>query len=315
MSAPAGFAGQFGFKTEVTAGSAVTVDQFLPFNSEGLKQDIDRIDSKGIRAGRRTLAAWAAGVKTIGGDVEMELPNRNFATWLKHMFGSVVTSGAGPYTHTATPGDLTGKSLTVQVGKPDVSGTVQPFTYAGAKVASWEIGASVNEYAMLTLTLSAWTEVTATALATASYSSTLSPFTFVGGALTIAGSGVSTVRDFSISGDNKLATDRHRIGSATVKEQLEEGVREYAGTISADFESLTAYNRFVNGTEAALVLAFTSGSDTLTITTNARFDGETPSVGSADELLEQPLPFVCVSSTSDAAAVTCVLVNTETTAA
>lgn len=314
MAAPAGFAGQFGFKSETVVGTGVTVDQFLPFDSESLKQTISRIDSKGIRAGRRTLATWAAGIKSVGGDVVMDLPNRNFATLLKHMFGTLNTAGSNPYTHTASPGSLTGSSLTVQIGKPDVGGTVDPFTYAGVKVASWSLSAEVDQFAKLTLTLAGMSEATGTALATASYSSTYAPFTFVQGSLTLAAGAMSYVRSFELNGDNGLATDRHRVGSATPKELLEQNVRSYGGTISADFEGLTAYNRFVNGTEAALVLAFSNGSDTFTVTTNVRFDGETPAVGSADELLEQPLPFVCVSSTSDAAAVTAVLVNTEATA-
>ena len=61
-------------------------------------------------------------------------------------------------------------------------------------------------------------------------------------------------------------------------------------------------------------LTLNNGADTLTITCNVRFDGDTPSISSGDELLELSLPFVCLSATSDAAAITAVLVNSDTTA-
>jgi hypothetical protein len=75
---------------------------------------------------------------------------------------------------------------------------------------------------------------------------------------------------------------------------------------------LTALNRFINGTEAALVLTFNAGASAqTTFTMNVRFDGEDPDLGA--ELLEQPLSFKAVSSTSDAAALTVAVVNADAT--
>jgi len=313
MAAPAAFAGQFGYVSEVTPGTAVAVSKFLPVLSSGLKQDIDRVPFKGHRAGRLTQWGWKAGRKKVGGAVKLQLPNKDVAALLKHCFGAVTTTGAGPYTHTCTPGELAGKSMTMQVGRPDVSGTVQPFTYAGCKVAGWELACEVGGAVELSLDVVAMTEVTGIALATASYTSGIAPFVFTEAALTIAGSAVAITK-FSLKGDNGLDGERFKLGSATAKEPLPAKMRPYTGEVSADFESLTAYNRFVNGTEAALVVTLTSGADTLTITTNVEFDGKTPEL--PDEgLLEQPLPFTCTSSTSDAAAITAVLVNGDSSAA
>src|SRR5687767_10142312 len=105
MAAPSGIAGQIGFKSETTWGTAVTVDKFHPgLLNESIKQDIARIESQGIRAGRRVSHTWKAGAKTVGGDIAIELFNVPMATLLSHMFGTVNTTGSGPYTHTATPG-------------------------------------------------------------------------------------------------------------------------------------------------------------------------------------------------------------------
>jgi hypothetical protein len=229
------------------------------------------------------------------------------------MFGTVGTSGAGPYTHTYSPSDLTGDSLTIQIGRPATTGTVHPFTYAGCKIASWTITATVGELATLDLSIKGMTETTATALATAAFDSSWSPFVFTEATLTVAGVSAGTVREASLSGDNKIEF-RHRLGSANSLQPLEIGVRDYTGTITTDFDALTHYNLFINGTESALVFAFSNGTQTLTITMNVQFVGETPNVGGS-ELLAQTLPFRCISSSSDAAAITAVLVNSESSGA
>ena len=313
---PGGADGQLGLVTEVTPGTAVTVTKFFPIRSENIKHNIDYIDTQTISA-RHTVRLTRRAIQSIEGGFSTELPNTTLATLLKHMFGAVSTAGAGPYTHTYTPGDLTGDAMTVQVGRPASSGTVHPFTYAGCKVSNWTIAATVGEFATLEVGLIGMSETTATALATASYDTAWAPFTFREAAVSIAGSTVATARDFTLSGTNAIE-NRHRLGSATSLQPLQIGIRDYSGTVTTDFDALTHYNLFVNGTEAALVLTFdnspSGGSETLTITCNVQFTGETPEL-SGFELLGQPLPFRCISSTSDAAAITAVLTNSEASAA
>lgn len=310
---PGGADGQFGFITEVTPGAALTVNKFLPILSEAIKQEIEYMDTQSISA-RKTLRLTKRGTSTVSGTVSIELPNTTLATLLKHMFGTITTTGAGPFTHTATPGDLTGDSLTVQVGRPASTGVVHPFTYAGMKIATWSITATVGEIATAELGFLGMTETTVPALAVATQDASWSPFTFRDASLTVAGSASSTVRDVTISGDNKI-DGRVRLGSNGVSLQpLEIGVREYTGTVTTDFDNLTDYNRFVNGTEAVLVLRFDNGAQTLTITTNVQFSGETPELSGFD-LLAQTLPFRSIHATSDASAITAVLVNSEASAA
>lgn len=315
MPLASGLAGQMGLVAEVTYGTFVAPSRWMEFVAESLILERERIESAGIRAGRRVLHRWAAGIQRVTGDVSLELAPQNQGILFEHMFGGKATTGAGPYTHTFTPGDLAGKSLAVQIGRPDIAGVVRPFSYLGMKVASWEISAAVNEYAMLNLSMYGAHEDTAQTLGTASYPGTLTPFTFLQGVVSVAGSGFD-VKEATLTGDNGLAIDRHFLRTTTPerpKEPLEATRREYTGTLTADFIDLTAYNRFVNGTEAALVLTFTSAPHTLTITMNVRYDGTTPNIA-GDELLEQSLPFKALSTTSDAAAITAVLVNGDATA-
>lgn len=309
---PGGGDGQLGLVSEVTPGTLVTVTKFPPFLSENIKNNIAYMDSQTISA-RRTLRITKKGAQQVEGGISLELGNATIATLMKHMFGAVATTGAGPYTHTYTPGDLTGKSMTVQVGRPATTGTVHPFTYGGVKVREWTISCNVGEIAKLDVSVIGMSETTATALATASYDATWSPFVFTEGTVTVAGSAVGTVRSLSLTGTN-MVDHRHRVGSSSALQPLEVGVRPYTGTITSDFDALTNYALFTAGTQAAVVLAFTNGTHSLTITMNAQFVGETPEV-SGYELLAQPLPFRAMSGTSDAAAITAVLVNGESSAA
>jgi hypothetical protein len=313
MPLASGQGGQIGLIGESTYGTFVAPTRFHEFVSESLALERERIESVGLGAGRRVQRRWAAGIQRVTGDVEFELAAQGFGLLFTHIFGAVATAGTNPYTHTFTPGDLTGKSLTVQVGRPDIAGTVRVFSYLGMKVTGAEITGAVNDYAKMTVSFYGAHEDTTQTLATATYPATLSPFTFVHGSVTVAGSAFD-VREFSFNIDNALAVDRHFIRATTPerpKEPLEAGWRQVTGSLSADFTDLTAYNRYVAGTEAALVLTFNaSASAILTITMNVRYDGETPTIGGPD-LLELTLPFKAISTTSDAAAVTAVLTNAD----
>jgi Phage tail tube protein len=294
MPIPSGLSAQLGTAEESTYGTPVTVDRFFEFRSETLKLNIDRIASTALRSGQRVLRSdrWATGKRSGGGDITMELATKSFGRWFKHALGAVATNqpdaGGNPtvYLHTFTPGDLpTGQ--TIQIGRPDTGGTVRPFSYHGCKISAWGLECAVGEIATFKPTVVGEDEDTTTSLAVASYPSSLALMSFVNGTLTIGGS-AADVKSASIQGANGLAEDRYVLGSALRKNPLEAALRSYSGQFSAEFESLTAYNRYVNGTEADIVLLFQGATISTTykyevkVTAHVRFDGETPAVGGPD---------------------------------
>lgn len=310
----AGYQGQVGWKSESVYGTKVTVDKFAPFLTESITNDGGaRMVSNGIRAGRRMTHTHRRGGKTIGGSVSMEFGNTDIASLLKHLFGAVSTSGAGPYTHTYTPGSLDDDSLTMQVGRADSGGTVRARTFSGVKVPSWTLSCTAGELAMLELEVSAQDEDGGTALASASYTSGWAPFSFVDGSITKGGSAIA-VDSWSISGTNNLRTDRFKVGSDLVTEQLENGVRDLTISAQMDFEDLTVYDNFLDDDNLTLVCKLDNGTQSFTVTAKGYLTGSSPTV-TGPEVLKQPLEFVAESLTSDADALTAVLVNSETTAA
>lgn len=305
MAIGSGMSAQLMTSEEVTYGTPVTTDRGFEFRSESLKLDIERIESQGIRAGQRVLRSsqWYPGKKSIGGDVVKELGNKGDGRWWKHALGGVATTQPDDensptvYLHTFTPGDLP-VAQTIQVGRPDVTGTVRAFTYHGCRVGSWKLEASVSELAVLTMSMIGEDEDTATALAEATYPTGLRGMSFVNGTLEVASSAMD-VQSVTVEGANGLAEDRYFLGSQLRKSPLEQALRAFTGTVQPEFESLVAYQRFVTGTEAELVLTFAGDviEDALrfetVVTAHVRFDGETPAIGGR-EIVKQNLPWKVV---------------------
>lgn len=305
---------QFGFGVESTFGTRVAPTRFLPFLNENLSQQIDYLESQSYRTGRKTKTVRRPGAIRSLGDVEMELAPQGLGLWLKQAFGANVDAGADPYTHTLTPGDLGGKSLSVQIGRTDQGGTMRPFDYAGVKITKWELHAEVNKLATIKTSLwGATLEDTAQSLATATYPTGWSPFSFIDGSLTIGGTSYQ-VKSLDLTADLGLLVDRQRLGSGVSKEPIETSVRQYGGNLVVDFTSLTGYNLFKNQTQSSLVTTFTSGVFSLVITSTVEFDGTTPSASGIGNEVDQPLPFTAINATSDANVITAVLTNHDATA-
>lgn len=315
MALKSGIAAQLGVKAETTWGTFVAPTRFYPLISESLTEEIDRLESEGIIAGQRVLRSeqWAAGNVDVGGDIQTELFQQGMGALLKACFGAVSTTGSGPYTHTFTPGDLTDDHLSVQVGKPDVAGTVQPFSFYGMKVSDWELSIDAGGLVKMTNSLIGKQLATSDALATASFGTgAATPFTFRHATASIAG-GAANVKKFTIKGSNGLDGDRRFIGSEYRAEPLEADLREYSGTVDLEFESLTQCNRFRNANEVALVSTISAGAAaSLTITMNVRFDGSTPEVDGRG-IVQLSAPYKCIGTSTDASAITAVLVSNDTT--
>jgi len=316
MALGSGLAAQLGLVTETTYGTAATVTRFYPFVSESLVAERERLESDGIIAGARVrrTGQWAPGTTMVSGDVQLELYQQHAALLFSHMLGSLTSSAtAGVATHTATPGDLTGKSMTVQIGRPGVNGTVYPFTYTGVKVQEWEIAAEAGEIVTLGLTLIGQDETTSISLASASYGTDAAkPYVFTHGAAVIAGT-TASVRSVTIHGNNGLADDRTRLGFSTIDEPLEADLRVYDGTISMELANTTQYDAYRAGSEFSVVLSLSASSTArVTVTMNARFDGASPTVDSRG-LIVVDHPIVMIGNGTDANAITAVIVNSQTT--
>jgi hypothetical protein len=301
MAIRSGLAAQLGAASETTWGTAVTPDHFYEFLSEDINLKVDRLESKGLRSNNRVLRTdrWAATQQRIEGKIDLEVPTKGMSLWLKNALGSTAVSTPSGATlarlHRTTLGDPYGLGLTVQVGRPDTSGTVRAFTYAGCKVDSLSLSNSVGDFLKAEMNVVGKSETTATALATATYPITSGAASFdylnwTQGAITIGGSPVGVVTDFSVEVNNNLKSDRYFLGAATMNEPIIAAMTEISGSMTVEFDGLTNYNRFVNGTIAAVTATWTGATaiegstypSLLVNLANVRFDGDTPSVKGPD---------------------------------
>jgi hypothetical protein len=300
MAIPSGLAGSVGIATEASQGTAQAPTHFLEFNAEGMKMVKNTVTGVGLRAGglyqrttRRVVTSWGA-----AGTVGFDAPFHGLGLWLQHMIGSFGTfssvvqqGGSAAYLQTHTPGPLAGQTFTMQIGKPDTSGTVRAFTYVGCKIEDWMLTCEVNKFAVFALTIDAWQELTldnpqgtiaGPALTAPSYTAGEQQFHFRqgtlynGGTLSNAGSnptitslGSPTAAGRVLKADFKCANpvDKSRYfiagtggsGVAGVKgDQIDNNFRQVTGSLDVEFNSLSAYyDTFGGDTTSTLELVFT----------------------------------------------------------
>lgn len=292
MVTATGLDAQLGVALETTVGTPVTVTKFLEFNSEGFEFDPSFIEPEGLRAGVKYKrgARLVQSRKQVTGSLELNHATRTMGTLWKAALGSSVTTPTlvlgSAYKQVHQTGDLLGKSLTVQVGRPEPVSpyTTRAHTYAGCKVTDWEFSVSDNEVAKMSLSFDGFDESTATALATASYV-TSEEFNFsqctalslggtVSGTTELSVSGgtavTSVVRSISFKGNNALATERYGLGNAGLKkEQLENGIPTITGTLEAEYNQSEFYTPFKANTSTTLRVLFEgsviSGTDKNTL--------------------------------------------------
>jgi hypothetical protein len=291
MAIGSGIGSQLGIAAETTFNTSVTVTRFYEFTSENISFNKKTAVGMGLRAGGQLPRSQRRVVTTTdaGGDIALDLPTRGLGLLLAQAMGtspSVVTTTTGVYAYSFTLGDVYGRSFTAQVGVPQYGGTVTPKTVSGAKIQSFELGVSNGGIATGKFTVDAASMTTSTALATASYSPIANLFHFAQGALTVDGSSVANVKDFSITVDNTLKQDRYNLGSSGIKaEQPINGFRKITGKLTAEFTDTSFFLKYFNDTTTALVLTFTGAviagaqNEKLVITIPAvKFDADTPNV-------------------------------------
>ena len=281
MGTRSGLDAQLGFAAESVFGTGVAVTRFVEFDNEDMKFQPTWLEGEGLRAGRKFKRASRASVsrKDVNGKFDIKVPNKGLGLLLKHMIGSSATAtqiaSSDAYEQVHTPGDLYGKSLTIQVGRPEPgTGTVRPFAYTGCKVTQWEMTLQDGDHLKLSVTLDGRDEDTTTGLASASYASGAELYNFSHASLKLGGTpatasgktsitgGVAVaavVNQIQLKGESPMAVDRYGVGNAGLKaEQLENDYPTVTGSLDAEFAKTELYDVYkaYNALALELVLEF-----------------------------------------------------------
>lgn len=289
-----GINAQLGALKETTYGTGVTPSKFVEFVSESMSLNLDRLESKGLRASSRVERSGRSVANLMGanGDITVEVATKGMG-WLWELalgVGAITTPTSGVLTR-----DLTFNladappSATIQIGRPTVLNVNQPFTYTGCMCTSWEVSCDVDGILELKMSLDAQNETTATALATATYATGVSLLSYLGGQVTVGGTPYD-VKKFSIKGDNGLATDRRFLRNSGLKKQpIPADFTALTVDFTVEFTDLTFYTLFTAGTLSTFDALFRGPQIEVVTPTYynqldisapvVRIDGSTPNVG------------------------------------
>ncbi|MEU4590041.1 phage tail tube protein [Micromonospora aurantiaca (nom. illeg.)] len=278
-----GLCAQLGFKAETTVGTAVTVDRFLPVTSFTPTLAKSEVVSEGIRGCATTPMVDDSVVvgRAASAQMNTDVRSKGFGPLLQQILGAVsgpTVTTAPLYRQIHTPGDLTGKSLTFQVGLPEsFSSTVSPFTYRGSKVTNATLACARGGLLTLALDLDMWDEDTAAALAVDTYPTGWEIFSWAGFSATIGGTVATSTGRTTITGGTALkglrgvslafalglATDRVFAGSSGVKsEQIENAMRSYTGELDLEYaDRAQVHSLFSAHTTTALQFTWTGKTD------------------------------------------------------
>lgn len=318
------------FKTGVTPTRAYEItDESLDWNPTRKQGQGLRVGSRVARSSRRVTP-----IADGGGDISIECVSKGMGLLLQACFGTAVSTlvSGSTYQQVFTLGD-TPSSLTIQKGVVQDGGTVDPITFLGCMVDSFEFGFANADIATLKTTIDAADMSTATAYTsvTSLYptepnnlfhfaNASLSMGTLTAPTTTALGSGATptaNIRDCTVSVNNNLTNNKFNFGGAGRKAKQNRGIRVPTGKMTIQYDSTTYRDLFIADSPMNLVLNYTAGAlstglETLqVIVPEIKFDGELPKANGTD-LITVPMSFTGLDNLTAAQPIWAVLRTADT---
>jgi len=257
MGIPSGLGAQLGIATESAYGTYTAPTTFLKPTSESIERSNNYVRTFGLGGGSlvQDKNLHVQTTRTAAGAIALDVLDKGFGKFLNMLHGNAVTpaaltGGLFRQVHNVGLTAPTGKSLTVQVGRPDASGTVQPFSYLGCKVTQLAFTLELNGVVSASVTLDARDEVTNQTLATATYATNAVPFNFTNATIEFDDVLLTDcVTSATVTIPLSLKVDRYGIGSgATKKEPVPNAPMAPTIALNMEFSNLNQHTAFNNST-------------------------------------------------------------------
>jgi hypothetical protein len=310
MAVASGLGSQVGVAAESTYGTYVTATTFVQALSVNLKKVKNTTQDTGLQAGRLLPLGSRRVTTTKGGEgsIKFNAVNKGMGVFLQALMGTAVTpvqqASTAAYLQTHTLADSFGKSLSIQSGVPDLSGTVRPYTFVGCRVTDATFTVEVDKDVECEFSIDAQDVSESQSLATASYATGTRQFVGTDATIKVGSFGsessVTGVTKATVKIERPMKADRFYLGAAGLKAQpVANDFVKISGTITADYVDKTVWaDRFRDDTAFSLVIELVgtqiSGSyyNTLRIALpQCYLDGDTPVVEGAD-IVSGDFPFV-----------------------
>lgn len=298
MSIGSGLAGSVGLAEESDYGvyTAPTL-HLAPSGAVALKKTMNTVQGGGIAAGRmvRDGSRRVVVSEAAGGTVPFEVTKKKMGLLLRHIFGSTASpvqqAATTAYLQSHSLGDNFGHSLGVQVGVPDRTGTVHPYSFLGGKVTQAEFACAAGGLLTVNLTLDCAQVVEDETLASPSYTTGMKPFHFREMTVKLGSYGseaaISGVKGFTLTIERPQDVEAFYAGADGIKD--EPVMNEFvgiSGSLDMDFVDKTEVaDLFAADTSTSMVIEFVGANIASTYyeTFSLRvpmtfFNGDTPSV-------------------------------------
>jgi hypothetical protein len=271
-----GYASFVTINEETTFGTQITGTAYTEFNSESLKQNREVQKLESINGTRDPIRVFQ-GNETIEGSIEVDLaPDNDVHMYLiKQAFGGTVgvsvISAAAAFQHTFNLGDMESnkgtstasdvKSLSISVQKGQTS-TAQ-MHYNGCRVNQLAISAEVNSPVKMTAEIIG-RSATNTAETHAVVFPANRPLYFTGITITTGNTtttlSATCVTNFEMTLNNNLVNDNatRQLGDRYLK-VLPPTTREVNLKLGMRFDTMTAYNNFINLTPITVNINMSNG--------------------------------------------------------
>ena len=275
------------------------------------------IDVPTLRANRNP-AAPVRGNTSVSGSYTVPL-GLEYIGWItKHAIGAPVTTGTTTLTHVSKAGFDGGSAgdlevgLTHEIGFTDID---QYHIYTGCKLNGFTVNGSSEGVCTVDV------QVVGQDYAQDTSSLDASPTSYTDTAidhflLTMeeGGSGITNVKECSLTFSNNIDTSQYVIGSAGQVGALPSGICSCTGSITALFENDVLLTKAENHTESSLSLIWTSGSYSWTLhIPELVYEPASPTVSGPDGIVATLNFRSYYANDSDATCLMSTLVNTTAT--
>lgn len=312
MTVASGIGSQVGIAAESTYGTYVAPTQFIQAEKASMKKVKNTVTDAGLGAGRLMSLGAHRVTTTKGGtgSIGFAAVNKGMGLLLQALMGSTATptqqGSTAAYKQTHTLADPLGKSLTIQTGVPNTSGTANPYSFTGCRVTDATFKFEVDKNVDVEFSIDAQDVTESEDLATASYDTGTRQFVGTDVAVKVgtysSESSVSGVKKVTVKIDRGLETGSYYLGASGLKAQpIVADFAKITGTISADLVDKAVWaDRFRDDTSFSLVLEAVGTViedtyyNTLRITLpQCYLDGDTP-VADGPGVVSGDFPFVAM---------------------
>ena len=284
-----------GIGEESTYGTAVSRTNWRPLISSSLLRTIEKVPRPTLRTGAAGAMrrAHVISADNAGGNFSVECDYNSVGMILKHLMGTLATTGSDPYVHAYTFANTLPTGLTIE----NIRGTGTSEVFEGCKISTGTFAVSAGGVMTFDAAVIAETSAARGSAGSPSFSTDDAPVLH-SHASTMSFNGVNyDLIDMSLVVNNSLAT-RQKLGSAATLEPLRSDFQsvEMSVTVEVDDVLMAAY---IADTESDAVITFTSGATIFKFTLQNAYLSECSDPVSDANVIRQSLTLVGQSDGTD----------------